>query len=145
MTKLAIRNGAIFLALFLAAHLLVPFGGVAWAAWFLNDHIYPVSLGWVSWAALVGWCYYALVFLTIGLALAVLVRTSNPHWAALAFGALYSIDWFARSHFHFFETAPAYDYFWVYGEFAVPPVAALLGARLRRRLGPPPIVHASEA
>jgi len=145
MTRTTLRNASIFVTLFLAADFLVPLGGIAWAAWFLNDYIYPVSFGWVSWAALVGWCYHALAFLALGLVLALLVRTPAPHWLAFALGGLYSIDWFARSHYHFYDTAPAYDYFWVYGELVVPPIAALLGARLHRGVRAPPIVHANSA
>jgi len=124
----ATRSGLVVIALLLLALLVVPWGSVWWA-WLLNDHIYPVSFGWISWAALIGWSYYALVFFVLGFALSLVVRYGRPARSALALGAAYSVIWLMRSRYRFYDTSWAIDYFWVYGELFVPPLAALLGAR----------------
>lgn len=129
-----LRSGLAFAALLVLARWLVPLGSLAWAYWFLNEHIYSSRFLWLSWANLVSWLYYAIAFLAFGFALGLLAPVRNLRWLALVFGAAYSLDWFSRSHYHFYETASVGNYFWAFSELLVPPIAAMVGGHLCQRL-----------
>jgi hypothetical protein len=128
-----LRATLAFVGLLLLASWIVPFGSITWADWFLNDRIYSVPFGWLSWASLIAWAYYALAFLGLGIALQLLAPGRYTLYLAFALGGLYTVDRFVRSHYRFFAAATASDYFWMYGELVVPPVASLIGAYICER------------
>lgn len=124
----SLRTGLAFGTLLLLAMWLIPLGSVTWADWFLNDHIYVVSFGWLSWASLIAWSYYAIWFIALGAVLHLLAPSPQSAFVALALGCAYSLVRILRSRYQFFDTAPIADYFWVFGELIVPPLSACLGA-----------------
>jgi hypothetical protein len=132
----SLRSGLVCFILLLVATWLVPLGGLTWAAWFLNDHIYSAPFGWVSWPALVSWSYYAIVFLALGAALQLIGPSPRSKLMALVLGSIYSVLWFVRSSYHFSDAATIFDYFWVSGDLLVPPLASYGGVVLVSRLIP---------
>ena len=129
-----LRSALVGIALLVVATWLVPWGGLAWATWFLNDHIYSVPFGWLSWPGLISWSYYAIAFLVLGAVLQLLAPSPRSTLMALALGSIYSVFWFVRSSYHFSDAAPLFNYFWVFGELLVPPLASYGGAVLAAKL-----------
>lgn len=130
----SLRSGLLCIALLILAIWLVPWGGLAWATWFLNDHIYSVPFGWLSWSGVISWTYYAIAFLAFGAVLQRLAPSPHAKLMALALGSIYSVLWFVRSSYHFYDTAALSNYFWVFGELLVPPLASYGGAVLVAKL-----------
>jgi len=130
----SLRSGLVCIALLILATWLVPWGGLTWATWFLNDHIYSVPFGWLSWPGVISWSYYAIAFLAFGAMLQLLAPSPRSKLMALALGSIYSVLWFIRSSYHFSDTAPLFNYFWVFGELVVPPLASYGGSELVAKL-----------
>ena len=123
-----LRSVGIFALLLLLARFVVPVGGLAWAESFTNDRIFTVALGWLDWSQLVTWIFPAIVFACLG-ALLVLLRVGpRPMLWATVLGTLYSVERWVHTTNHFAPSAGVYLYFWVYGEFFIPPLAAWGGA-----------------
>ena len=132
----SLRSSLVCIALLIVATWLVPWGGFTWATWFLNDRIYSAPFNWLSWPGIISWSYYAIAFLALGAVLQMLAPSPRSTLLALALGSIYSVLWFARSSYHFYDAAPLFNYFWVFGELLVPPLAGYAGAVVVARLLP---------
>ena len=129
-----LRSIGIFVALLLLARFVVPLGGLGWAQSFTNDRIFTVTFGWLDWSQLITWVFPAIVFACLGALLSLLRVGPNPTLWAIVLGTLYSVERWIHSTNHFAPSAGLYLYFWVYGEFFIPPLAAWGGATIAQAL-----------
>lgn len=125
-----------FLSLLLLAltMVFVPIGDSIWFSWFLNDEIYTVAFGWLSWADLIRWLYVAIAFAFLGGAQRVLGGAWRSNFLAVTVGSIYSLIWCARSTYYFADAFRTIDYIWTFGDHLIPPLASYGGASLMTKV-----------
>ena len=118
----------VFCALLLAALALAPFARHSWFMTFVNERTFSTSLSWFNPPQAIFWLFELLFFFIFGVLVAWLFRSTAPLSCALFFGAICGAFHFWLSKDHFAPEAPATMYVWVYGNYVMPLVGALLGA-----------------
>jgi hypothetical protein len=124
----AIINLACLIGALCVAWIFDAVGSTGWAEALVNDKVWSVPLGWVSWHALISWFFQFLLFLALGVAITWVVRSTRRLVWAGAFGIMFSLIQFALSRHGFAENAGFAAYFWMYGQYLVPPAGALFGS-----------------
>jgi hypothetical protein len=129
-----ILNVAYFVSAVWIAWALESIGSTGWAEAFVNDRVWSVPFGWVSWPDLISWLFLLLLFLALGVAITWFVRSTRVLVWAGALGAVFSVLQMVLSHHGFAEHAGFYAYFWAYGRYLIPPVGSLVGGWMALRL-----------
>ena len=127
--KAPLRKVGICLGLLVVAVIGSHYLKTGWYEAFVSTGMFASSSEWRwAWSAFITWAFYFALFFALGLLVAgVLKSRSSVQWAFL-FGLAYSlIRWFLTQHTAVADPDIA-DYIRIYGEYAVPPLSAMLGA-----------------
>ena len=122
----------IFLAtLLLATIVFAEFGSFGWFEMFVANRTFPMTFGWIEWGQLITWGFYIALFFALGLLIASISNSRRGLWWALAFGCIYGLVLFYRSHDGFSKNATLLTHVWAYGRYFMPVVGAVAGAATR--------------
>jgi hypothetical protein len=129
-----IINLAYLMGALCVAWILEAVGRVGWDVALVNDRVWGVPFGWVSWPHLISWLFLLLLFFALGVVITWFVRSKRVLCWAAAPGAIFSVVQFVLSHHLFGEHAGLVGYVWMYGQYLMPPIGSLAGGWLALRL-----------